>query len=172
MRRLWKWVRACAAAVLWSGVLAGLVVRPDRMLQNLESSGQTFFSQAVMLELVRAGMGIVVGVVTVLASALGALPPVPVAVEVRGVAIAVVVDPIATDLGLGTIRVEEAEAQRLTTADGIEDETVGTNSDLAPAEEACHRGKIFLRHCEVLGNDEIVTRAVDLGEAHSCSGAH
>jgi len=39
-----------------TGVLAGLVVRPDRMLQNLESSGQTFFSQAVMLELVRAGM--------------------------------------------------------------------------------------------------------------------
>ncbi len=37
-------------------VLAGLVVRPDRMLHNLESSGQTFFSQAVMLELVRAGM--------------------------------------------------------------------------------------------------------------------
>ncbi len=25
MKRLWKWVRACAAAVLWSGVLAGLV---------------------------------------------------------------------------------------------------------------------------------------------------
>jgi len=24
MRRLWKWLRACAAAVLWSGVLAGL----------------------------------------------------------------------------------------------------------------------------------------------------
>jgi len=39
-----------------TGVLAGLVVRPDRMLQNIESSGQTFFSQAVMLELVRAGM--------------------------------------------------------------------------------------------------------------------
>jgi adenylosuccinate lyase len=39
-----------------TGVLAGLVVRPDRMLQNLESSGQTFFSQAVMLELVGAGM--------------------------------------------------------------------------------------------------------------------
>ncbi len=39
-----------------TGVLAGLVVRPDRMLQNLESSGQTFFSQAVMLELVHAGM--------------------------------------------------------------------------------------------------------------------
>ncbi len=39
-----------------TGVLAGLVVRPDRMLLNLESSGQTFFSQAVMLELVRAGM--------------------------------------------------------------------------------------------------------------------
>jgi len=39
-----------------TGVLAGLVVRPDRMLRNLESSGQTFFSQAVMLELVRAGM--------------------------------------------------------------------------------------------------------------------
>jgi len=39
-----------------TGVLAGLVVRPDRMLQNLESSGQTFFSQAVLLELVHAGM--------------------------------------------------------------------------------------------------------------------
>jgi adenylosuccinate lyase len=39
-----------------TGVLAGLVVRPDRMLANLQSSGQTFFSQAVMLELVRAGM--------------------------------------------------------------------------------------------------------------------
>jgi adenylosuccinate lyase len=39
-----------------TGVLAGLVVRPDRMLANIESSGQTFFSQAVMLELVRAGM--------------------------------------------------------------------------------------------------------------------
>jgi adenylosuccinate lyase len=39
-----------------TGVLAGLVVRPDRMLENIESSGQTFFSQAVMLELVRAGM--------------------------------------------------------------------------------------------------------------------
>jgi len=38
------------------GVLSGLVVRPDRMLRNLEASGQTFFSQAVMLELVRAGM--------------------------------------------------------------------------------------------------------------------
>ena len=38
------------------GVLSGLVVRPERMLQNLEASGQTFFSQAVMLELVRAGM--------------------------------------------------------------------------------------------------------------------
>jgi adenylosuccinate lyase len=39
-----------------TGVLAGLDVRPDRMLANIESSGQTFFSQAVMLELVRAGM--------------------------------------------------------------------------------------------------------------------
>jgi adenylosuccinate lyase len=39
-----------------TGVLAGLVVRPDRMIENIESSGQTFFSQAVMLELVRAGM--------------------------------------------------------------------------------------------------------------------
>ena len=39
-----------------TGVLSGLVVRPDRMLQNLQSSGQTFFSQAVMLELVNAGM--------------------------------------------------------------------------------------------------------------------
>ena len=39
-----------------TAVLAGLVVRPDRMLANLESSGQAFFSQAVMLELVRVGM--------------------------------------------------------------------------------------------------------------------
>jgi adenylosuccinate lyase len=39
-----------------TGVLAGLVVRPEQMLRNLESSGQTFFSQAVMLELVKAGM--------------------------------------------------------------------------------------------------------------------
>ncbi|MBM3332595.1 adenylosuccinate lyase [candidate division WOR-3 bacterium] len=39
-----------------TGVLSGLVVRPDRMLANLESSGQTFLSQGVMLELVRAGM--------------------------------------------------------------------------------------------------------------------
>jgi len=39
-----------------TGVLSGLVVRPDRMLQNLQSSSQTFFSQAVMLELVNAGM--------------------------------------------------------------------------------------------------------------------
>jgi adenylosuccinate lyase len=39
-----------------TGVLSGLVVRPDRMLQNLQASGQTFFSQAVLLELVRAGM--------------------------------------------------------------------------------------------------------------------
>jgi adenylosuccinate lyase len=39
-----------------TGVLAGLVVRPDLMLRNLESSGQTFFSQALMIELVRAGM--------------------------------------------------------------------------------------------------------------------
>ena len=39
-----------------TGVLSGLVVNPDRMLANLESSGQTFFSQAVMLELVHAGM--------------------------------------------------------------------------------------------------------------------
>jgi len=39
-----------------TGVLSGLVVRPDRMLANIESSGQTFFSQAVLLELVRAGM--------------------------------------------------------------------------------------------------------------------
>jgi adenylosuccinate lyase len=38
------------------GVLSGLVVRPGRMLRNLETSGQTFFSQAVMLELVSAGM--------------------------------------------------------------------------------------------------------------------
>lgn len=39
-----------------TAVLSGLVVRPERMLANLESSGQTFFSQAVMLALVRAGM--------------------------------------------------------------------------------------------------------------------
>ncbi|MBN2464280.1 adenylosuccinate lyase [candidate division WOR-3 bacterium] len=39
-----------------TGVLSGLVVRPERMLENIESSGQTFFSQAVMLELVKSGM--------------------------------------------------------------------------------------------------------------------
>jgi adenylosuccinate lyase len=39
-----------------TAVLKGLVVRPDRMLANLESSGQVFHSQAVMLELVKAGM--------------------------------------------------------------------------------------------------------------------
>jgi adenylosuccinate lyase len=39
-----------------TGVLAGLVVRPERMRRNLESSGMVFFSQAVMLALVRAGM--------------------------------------------------------------------------------------------------------------------
>lgn len=37
-------------------VLAGLVVRTDRMLENIERSAQTFFSQAVMLELIQAGM--------------------------------------------------------------------------------------------------------------------
>jgi adenylosuccinate lyase len=39
-----------------TGVLSGLVVRPDRMLANLKSSGQAFFSQAVMLALVDSGM--------------------------------------------------------------------------------------------------------------------
>jgi adenylosuccinate lyase len=39
-----------------TAVLRGLVVRPDRMLANLEASGQVFFSQSVMLALVRAGM--------------------------------------------------------------------------------------------------------------------
>jgi len=39
-----------------TGVLAGLVVRPERMLENLACGGRTFFSQAVMLDLVQAGM--------------------------------------------------------------------------------------------------------------------
>ncbi len=39
-----------------TGVLAGLVVRPDRMLANLESSGGVFFSQGLMLRLVKAGV--------------------------------------------------------------------------------------------------------------------
>ncbi len=39
-----------------TGVLSGLVVRPDRMLANLEGSAHAFLSQAVLLELVRAGM--------------------------------------------------------------------------------------------------------------------
>ena len=39
-----------------TAVLAGLVVRPDLMKRNLESSGMTFFSQAVMLALIRARM--------------------------------------------------------------------------------------------------------------------
>jgi len=38
------------------GVVSGLVVRPDRMLANLESSGGSFFSQGLMLRLVKAGM--------------------------------------------------------------------------------------------------------------------
>ncbi len=38
-----------------TGVLTGLVVRPDRMKQNLEASGGSFFSQGLMLALVRAG---------------------------------------------------------------------------------------------------------------------
>jgi adenylosuccinate lyase len=37
-------------------VLSGLVVCPERMQANLKSSGQTFFSQAVMLDLVKSGM--------------------------------------------------------------------------------------------------------------------
>jgi len=39
-----------------TGVLAGLVVRPDRMLVNLKGSAHAFLSQAVMLELVRHGV--------------------------------------------------------------------------------------------------------------------
>jgi len=37
-------------------VLSGLVVRPERMMANLASSGETYLSQAVMLELVNGGM--------------------------------------------------------------------------------------------------------------------
>jgi adenylosuccinate lyase len=37
-------------------VLSGLVVNPDRMRRNLEISGSTFFSQALMLALVKAGL--------------------------------------------------------------------------------------------------------------------
>ncbi len=37
-------------------VLAGLVVRPERMLANLQASSSSFLSQAVMLELVKAGV--------------------------------------------------------------------------------------------------------------------
>jgi adenylosuccinate lyase len=39
-----------------TGVLSGLVVRPDRMLANLEGSAHAFLSQAVLLELVRHGV--------------------------------------------------------------------------------------------------------------------
>lgn len=39
-----------------TGVLEGLVVRPDRMKKNLEASGGAFFSQGLMLALVRAGV--------------------------------------------------------------------------------------------------------------------
>jgi adenylosuccinate lyase len=39
-----------------TSVLAGLVVRPDRMLANLKGSAHAFLSQAVLLELVRAGV--------------------------------------------------------------------------------------------------------------------
>jgi len=38
------------------GVLSGLVVNADRMYTNLETSGGIFFSQGLMLALVRAGM--------------------------------------------------------------------------------------------------------------------
>ncbi len=37
-------------------VLAELVVRPDRMEQNLKISGETFFSQALLLALIKKGM--------------------------------------------------------------------------------------------------------------------
>ncbi|MEO0020778.1 MAG: adenylosuccinate lyase [candidate division WOR-3 bacterium] len=37
-------------------VLAGLVVRPDQMEKNLKISGETFFSQALLLALVNKGM--------------------------------------------------------------------------------------------------------------------
>uniref|UniRef100_A0A7C4GFS0 Adenylosuccinate lyase n=1 Tax=candidate division WOR-3 bacterium TaxID=2052148 RepID=A0A7C4GFS0_UNCW3 len=39
-----------------TAVLAGLVVRPERMEQNLMLTGGTYFSQALMLALVKAGM--------------------------------------------------------------------------------------------------------------------
>lgn len=39
-----------------SAVISGLVVRPDRMKENLEASGGIFFSQGLMLALVRAGV--------------------------------------------------------------------------------------------------------------------
>jgi adenylosuccinate lyase len=39
-----------------TGVLAGLVVDTDRMERNLAASGQTFYSQALLLALVNAGM--------------------------------------------------------------------------------------------------------------------
>ncbi|MEO0086160.1 MAG: adenylosuccinate lyase [candidate division WOR-3 bacterium] len=39
-----------------TAVLAGLVVRPDRMETNLTLAGGTYFSQALMLALVKAGM--------------------------------------------------------------------------------------------------------------------
>jgi adenylosuccinate lyase len=39
-----------------AAVLRDLVVSRDRMTANLQSSGETFYSQAVLLELVRAGM--------------------------------------------------------------------------------------------------------------------
>ncbi len=37
-------------------VLAGLVVRPDQMEKNLKLSGETFFSQALLLALINKGM--------------------------------------------------------------------------------------------------------------------
>ncbi|MBN2538329.1 adenylosuccinate lyase [candidate division WOR-3 bacterium] len=39
-----------------TGVLAGLVVNTDRMAQNLEAAGGSFYSQALLLALVNAGM--------------------------------------------------------------------------------------------------------------------
>ena len=39
------------------GLIDGLVVNPERMRRNLELTGGLFFSEAVLLELVRKGMG-------------------------------------------------------------------------------------------------------------------
>lgn len=37
-------------------ILAGLVVKPDRMMKNLKLSGETYFSQALLLALINKGM--------------------------------------------------------------------------------------------------------------------